>query len=60
MIQNIFNPLEMNNSDFAWSERIKPSQAKGYKSKKDIPDLGLIKDYFNAFKYIFLPNGNNQ
>jgi len=34
MIENIFNPLEMNNSDFKWSNRVKPLQAKGYKLKK--------------------------
>ena len=34
MIVNIFNPLEMNHSDFKWSERVKPTQAKGYKYKK--------------------------
>ena len=35
IIQNILDPLEMKNSDFAWSDRVKPLQAKGYKAKKD-------------------------
>jgi len=35
MIQNVLNPLEMKNSDFAWSNRVKPLQAKGYRAKKD-------------------------
>ncbi|MHA1281359.1 MAG: serine hydrolase domain-containing protein [Promethearchaeota archaeon] len=34
MIENIFNPLEMKNTDFKRSERVRPLQAKGYKYKK--------------------------
>ncbi|MHA1146906.1 MAG: serine hydrolase domain-containing protein [Promethearchaeota archaeon] len=34
MINNIFEPLGMNNTDFKWSERVKPHQVKGYKYKK--------------------------
>ena len=34
MIKNLFNPLEMDHSDFVWSARVKPHQAKGYKYTK--------------------------
>lgn len=37
MLDNIFEPLDMGHSDFAWSDRVKVYQAKGYKLKKGNP-----------------------
>lgn len=52
MIENILNPLEMNNSDFKWTERVKPNQAKGYKYKKG----GFIE--FGTEFYVHMPAGS--
>ncbi len=36
MRENILDPLNMNSTDFAWSERVKLPQAKGYKLEKGV------------------------